>query len=399
MTVDAIFDFRLLNSSKIDKNSSNDHRLCIDRCFFEDYSTFQFIRLIELDIWNFSDIPDDALNNMSNLEALKIIHQMKFSGFKFELKGLVKLKWLQLLGLDNYNLPEFEHPLPNLEVLEINLDFLEEISSETVSRMFQNFHSNIPKLKAFSFSYEPKSAFVDFDLKWLENFRHEINQSSASTSQPTSNLIYLSLKNIPLIKGSFTSFVNLRTLEIKDEWKFDRPFKFQSRMFYGLENLKSLNLSDTTIDGTVPDLFFGLFNLEKLNMSDCYMETLPDDFFSPLINLKVLNLYRTYIPFCSGIFNGLVNLKSLILSMRYYEENNHRFPIGLFTGLVNLEELDLSFSRRDENLTKEIPFENLKKLILTSLDLTEEFIEQIKVEYPNIVLITKFFDYLKKYFG
>lgn len=336
------------------------------------------------------NLPKGVFNSMTNLEALSIDHHNDHLSFEFELKDLVKLKWLRLVQLDHDHLPIFEYALPNLEVLEISLDGRKNISIKDVSRIFQNFNSNLPKLKAFSFSCfnfsGQVSVSVDFDLKWLENLKQEIGQS---TSQQTSSLRYMHLDNLLSIKGSFSSFVNLRTLGLIDDVPPKYPFSFQSKMFNRLENLRSLDLSFQHIREGVTDLFDGLVHLEKLNMNGCQMETLPDGFFSSLTSLKVLNLDCVRMPFCSGMFNRLVNLKSLNMSSNSFEINKHTLPIGLFDGLVNLENLNMSYCTI-ETLPDGFfsPLTSLKIIDLSGANIPIHS-EQLKSMFPHIEIISK----------
>ena len=167
------------------------------------------------------------------------------------------------------------------------------------------------------------------------------------------------LLEIKSLKGSWSNFLNLRTLDLS----VNSNIEFQPGMFNGLVNLKWLNISSTNIKEEMlsNDFFNGLANLERLDMYNCKLTRLPDDLFSPLIRLQTLdigfNLNITEIN--TNTFKSLKNLKELKL------DNYEFLSIDLFIYFKNLESLTLNiyrntcFSNHLENQLKE-KYPNLK---------------------------------------
>lgn len=216
------------------------------------FKNLQFIRLLELEECNFSNLASDAFNSMVNLEAFGVEDAIRMS--HIELKGLTKLKWLKLGSGNDENLPLFDQVNVDLEVLEINLVF----RLNPKSKIFQNF--NFPRLKAFFFKVGQET--LEFDLSWI----HAPQKLKNSNDITTSSLRYLSLNGIKSLEGSFLGFSNLKTLEFSKTC-----FKFQPNIFNGLFNLKSLNISYNSIKHKClpTGVFNGLVSLERLVMKRC----------------------------------------------------------------------------------------------------------------------------------
>lgn len=328
--------------------------LHLSRHFF---ANLQFIRSLLIEDACFSKVPNDAFKNMKNLEILGIKNVNSFS--HIELKDLFKLKWLRL-EINSEEIPLFDHVNPELQVLEFYLrsdlrfnNF--ESKSNSSSKSFRlNQVFKFHKLKAFLFSGGNN---VDFDLDFMhyenvrntKRFKHENDESNTVNS---SSLIYLRLAEIKSLKGSWSSFLNLRTLDLSNNYRV----QFQTGMFDGLVNLKSLDISNSCVKLS-SDLFNGIINLERLSMRRCNLSRLPDGLFSPLACLKLLDL----------LSNNIIGLN----------ENT-------FKGLESLEELRLDYFSSSESLSIDVftNFGDFKKLILNPI--SKDLTEQLNAKFSNI---------------
>lgn len=295
------------------------------------FKNLHYIRSLQLAGCDFTNVSNDAFQSMGNLEVLEIKNAKNMSHIEF--KGLKKLKWLRF-ELIEYYIPLFDQVNPGLQVLELDLRFRHDL----ILKLFENF--NFRYLKAFIF-YK----CYDFDLNWL---------ICNSAKSDRSSLRYLCLGNLKSLKGSWTSFENLRTLDLSETWSFD----FQIGMFNGLANLNTLDISRNKSIGEqlAPGLFNELVSLEQLYISSCSIKTLPDNLFSTLTRLKVLDLSDNSI---AG-----VNAKT-------------------FEGIENLNELRFYQYRHDcDNLSVFIYFKKLQKVILNPSSTV--LAEQIRVKFPDI---------------
>lgn len=334
---------KLPKSLEILKISSYDaENVSFSEIFF---TNLQFIRLLRLKFSNFSNVPNDAFNSLKNLEVLEIGYPKNFS--HIELKDLFKLKWLRL-DLNESEIPIFDKINPDLQVFDFCLRN-NEPKLEAKSKIFQIF--NFRKLKAFSFFIYYK--IFNFDLDWLrgknssEHFEQEFNDGLT-----TSSLRYLYLNGLESLEGRLSSFENLQTLKLH----LDSEFKFQPGMLNGLANLKSLDISQSSLNYEIlaSGLFNGLVNLERLNMFHCGLKRLPAGLFSPLVRLQVLDLKcNKSLIIRDKTLKALKNLKVLKIDITEY------VSLRVLYSLKSLEQLILNY-------------------------VSEKLIEKIKKIFPNI---------------
>lgn len=314
------------------------------------------IRLLHLESCDFSNVPSDAFKSMINLEALKVTCPQKFS--HIELKDLFKLKWLRFI-LDAEEIPNFYQANSDLKVLEI---YLEESSLPNSSLSLNNVHHMFNFRQLLDFSFIDCNNYLDFNADWLlgknlKQFKPEFDEIINTCH--ASSLRYLRMENVKSIKGSFSSFVNLRLLDLR----LNSSIELQPGMFNGLVYLKDLDLDRTrVICSMLPsDLFNGLVNLKRLNMGKCKLKTLPDGLFSTLARLQVLKLHNfDSLELTANTFKGLDNLRELCLISDFW-------PI------------DCVRNWNDQDVF--IHFKKLEKFFLKSISIDSK--EQLIAKYPK----------------
>lgn len=273
------------------ENSNRLGKIMLSENFF---TNFQFIRWLQFEKCNFSNIPNDALKNMINLEVLEIEH------------------------------------------------------AENVSHIVFAYLFKFGKLKAFTFS---STKISKFDCEWLQNERSSVR-----------SLRYLRFENLESLKGQWSKFENLLTLDLS----YNTSIKIQQSMFNGLASLKSLN------------------------MSNCEIKRLPNGLFSPLVNLRELNLLYNFIEEINeNTFNGLENLRELDL-YRYHASCSELIAVNEYT----YNEVEMcrkrnlpAYNKADyQYLSIRVfsSFKNLEKLTLNHV--SNKLKKQLKVKFPNLDL-------------
>lgn len=320
---------------------------------------------------------------MKNLEALNIINPKSFS--HIELNGLAKLKWLQF-EIDEHEIPLFAHVNTDLKVLSFSLQ-TKPISPESKSNWLGQIF-NFRKLKAFTFSC---TKGFDFDLDWLdgknlEQFEQEFDDLSHSAS---SSLRYLNLKYLSSLKGSFSSFVNLQTLDLS----CNPLVRFEPAMFDGLMNLKSLNLSNNPIfDQNTPcEILNGrFFSLEKLHLDETKSRKLilNKEIFRDLTNLAELSVSFNYLSIEQDAFVYLKRLRRLIMTNCALM----KLPDGLFSPLVSLDLMDLSNNGITEmNVNTFKGCEGLRELRMYRKDLFDLNFIEVFSNFKNLKIFVYYF--------
>ncbi|KAK3199150.1 hypothetical protein Dsin_022565 [Dipteronia sinensis] len=169
-------------------------------------------------------------------------------------------------------------------------------------------------------------------------------------------LLVLVLRSCDLL-DDITHINKLKTLKVLEISGDSHLVSIPDKLFNGMTNLQSLNLSRLDISGasslkSMPiNLFDGITNLQSLNLSGLQMETLPS--FSKLSELRVL------------ILRGCSRLEKL-QSLR---------------GLGKLQTLDPSESIMFKIFTDE-SIEHLDQLRI--LDLSKTSISKLKLVLPSV---------------
>ena len=131
---------------------------------------------------------------------------------------------------------------------------------------------------------------------------------------------------------------------------FQRRLDAESRRFFGLTALTSLDLSGNQL-GTLPEnLFNGLTALRILRLGNNQLSTVDENLFEGLTSLEDLSLYANRLSTLpENLFDGLTALRILVLSANQLGT----LPENLFDGLTALTSLvlyDNQLSTLPENL-------------------------------------------------
>lgn len=208
-------------------------------------------------------------------------------------------------------------------------------------------------------------------LHKLETLNLSVNSLEKILPQwfaPLFNLKHLDISNNKLKEVSSGVFHELTKLEELDLFGTSNSYKYESGVFEGLENLRTLKLAG--IDGIEPDMFDQLSNLSSLSLDNFFKERLFDErFFENLVNLehcllqndtigtlkigfmsKQLKLKFLTIQDCSikkieaKAFNHLKELTDIYLLSAGLEHIDKK----TFKGLKKLQKIDLSYNRFEE---------------------------------------------------
>ncbi len=113
-----------------------------------------------------------------------------------------------------------------------------------------------------------------------------------------------------------------------------------AELFCGLDGLQELNLGENPLQCVPTEAFRRLTNLTQLDLPATELTELPEGCFACLSALKELNLgqNQSITRLNDGVFNGLTNLRRLLLDKTGLQELSPK----AFQGLANLRGLDLS---------------------------------------------------------
>lgn len=354
------------------------------------FANLGHIRRLYLYHCDFSNFASNVFNNLVNLDYLLISNPKKCN--HIQLNDLPRLKWLRLEVIGE-EIPEFQNVNIDLQVLEfIYKDYVKGILEIIRECCF-------PKLRALKICGNNDK----FDLECLSEKCQSKNEAA---SERNFILEYLSLSEFKEIKGSFSSFENLRSLTLS---RIDAVM-FQNGMFKGLTNLKSLQvdcLKTQRKHKVTLGFFDGLDNLEKLDL--CCTNKFCKELFRNLSNLTELKLFtRDFSYIQNDAFSYLVRLENL-----YFKCSSEKsIRDGLFSPLKNLIELNLSTTRSydgivnckiSRNILKGL--ENLRVLGLYGIEIEDidafssnlylqrveldydydkELIKNLEIKYPKV---------------
>lgn len=125
-----------------------------------------------------------------------------------------------------------------------------------------------------------------------------------------------------------------------------------------LDEIKELDLSDSSIRGLQSGDFAGLTKLEKLELRNNQLSKLPIDVFVGLRSLKTLDLAENQLSALPvGVFSSLSKLQNLDLWHNRLDMTG--LPEGVFNDLGELEQLRLGANHLDQSDLNHPVFRNL----------------------------------------
>jgi Leucine-rich repeat (LRR) protein len=255
------------------------------------------------------------LKNLTSLHLLNITY--KFDNIHTNsLNGFENLKEMKLLNNFNY------YSMSNKLILNslIRLEHL-DLSQNSIS-VNDNLLENLTNLRSLNLSSNQSFQIDTLNLKNLKHldlssiYRLELNDK---LFEQLSNLETLNLSNntySPLNKQinerTFYGLINLKRLDLS----YNKMKNLNANIFQTLVNLIDLNLSYCEITSVEINTFCGPCKLENLNLSENSIEEMSEDHFRDLKKLKQLNLFNN--PFIYrkkdiGKFFKNLNLKDLDL--------------------------------------------------------------------------------------
>lgn len=259
-----------------------------------------------------------SIANLGALESLSLQDTYIYNIYKDDLRGLKKLKHLDLVGNqivyveegafdDLYNVEEAILG-PRNSMNESALGELNKLKSAKKLILYNNYLHEFPDnaLNALSNLQE-----LDLSTNYIENI-------TTHSFAGLNNLTKLTLSQ--------------NILKLVDDGSFRN-----------LNNLRELDLGANFIEDIWPETFEGLGSLEQLNLDWNNFYVIYKDTFSAMPNLKTLTIRKnTNLQYIDpSAFNGLQNLRVLNFSL----SNVSTIPVDLLRPIgFTLQTLDLSGS-------------------------------------------------------
>lgn len=323
-------------------------RVFLSDTLFQDRTCLKRLELIDCDFERFTS---DSFRNMPNLEGLIIGSPEKLDlNEDLNLKDLIKLKWLHLVGFSNVNIRE--QTSPDLSLLIIELKDGGSFNAKCIS--------GIPNLKTFILSsMNDEREYIPRRISLNHNFLSSLES------------IYIENIDIPAFSISFPKRCpKLTTLSFNSCTSRGKKFDFNVlKMFTQLEKLR-LRVNLTNLSFEIPSDFFDNFlNLTNLEICLNTMTKLNPVWFSRMSNLKILNLSGNRITHVEKeTFRNLTSLTELWLCYNEIRELDD----GVFSSLKNLEYLSLFYNDKLISMKPKV-FEGLDKLAEIQMrDLNDE---------------------------
>ena len=197
------------------------------------------------------------------------------------------------------------------------------------------------KLCCFNIIFESRSMQNLVNLQYLDFSDVKLSfKDNLDNQNLFANL--KSLKHLDLSRAQYTdqSFLT-NCIGLKYLYLAKSKLKIYTKMFESLPYLESLDLcSSIANNGLHQSTFFGLSNLKKLNLSNIYqINIFKSNTFNELINLIDLDLSNSRIKSIDlGAFDCLSKLEILNLA----NNNIQKMDEQHFKGLISLKKLDVS---------------------------------------------------------
>ena len=255
------------------------------------------------------------LNNLTSLNSSISSKNSSLENDTF--KGFEQIRKLKLkFGSIRYLSKYFFDDLTNLEHLDL-------------SDNFNNFqHDLFIKLKNLT----------TLDLSQTESF--EAYSSFSFNFKQMKHLDLSFISSIKLNRKIFKNLTNLETLNLRSINGCDK-IPLNDQLFYGLINLKQLDLSYNSINHLNANVFKHLVNLIELDLSECELTSVDLNAFRGLSKLESLDLLQNRIEEMSEEhFKDLVNLKKLNLDQNPFI---YRKDIAKFYSNLNLTDLNFHY--------------------------------------------------------
>ena len=267
---------------------------------------------------------------------------------------------------------------------------LKSITKFTQICFNRKYSASPPKWISYRIEQVSPDAFDDLEnvQTLVVNFQH-LNRKTQFIS--LANLLHLECLTILNIAASSAHMVlyprldlNMNQSETLTRVKLNQ-FEIDVRMFKHLRHLNSLDLTLCKLCylGN-PDAFFGLSELRHLDLSNCNLETIPPESFAHLSGLETLYLNENDLTELGpNTFDRLSNLKILSLT----DAGLTAIKPNLFKNLTKLSELAL-----DNNELTHLEPDAFEALIsLESLDLSQNGLKTLE---PELFATNKRLSYL-----
>lgn len=186
------------------------------------------------------------------------------------------------------------------------------------------------------------------------------------SSVPVAIQNFLTLKNLDLnhnhiLKLTCSEFENLTeivTLSLSN----NHISKINGCVFKDMKNLRTLSISNNRIKQLGNAFQGNLQNLQTLNCTYNQLSTIKKGEFAGLLSLENLHLYANQITLKPGAFEGLANLKTMVLSKNNIDSLQIRGDV--FGNLRNLTSLNLieNHIKYTSDAAIDPPFANLTSL-------------------------------------
>ena len=351
--------------SKVFEGLANLKELILENSSFNQIENQAFTCLINLEHLNLKKNNIDILHKdvFQDLKNLKILNLEDFQykkvrsnpfRFFFNLNDInANLKTLNMLSI--YCLDSIEKlticsegsfvdlikSVRKLRFKRLSSLHLLKITSQLTIVDF-DFFNEFEQLKELSLKFTCSQSFETLILNSLTNLKKlDLSNNCMSLDyhviENLKNLESLNLSNNKELKVNFFNFKYLKHLDLSKI----KSFQLNDKIFQNLSNLETLNLSN--IIDQKPTLineftFYGLFNLKQLNLSKNQIYHLSDNTSKYLDSLIDLNLCKCQLlSINTDAFCGLSNLENLNLSENSIEEMNETH----LRDLINLKTLNL----------------------------------------------------------
>lgn len=265
------------------KNLCSRLDISIERVLNQTNTIFQDKQLISLDLSHMKIIylPDSIFSKLQYLEDLdlsnnkiRIINDKVFENCCTISRLLIQENKSLILLKDTFQCMK--------DLFDLN------ITLNNVNSLAMLSECNFPSLTILSLNSN-KSLPVNLfhKMKRLRNLSIVCPRKLDGNLFKNLNLRFLRLSKMSSIaEGLLDPLNNLEEIHLNEN-KFNLlPIK----LFFNLQSLKLLNLSDNQIKSLDEEMFRYLNNLEELDLSNNKMSILKDGLFDNLYNLKILNL-------------------------------------------------------------------------------------------------------------